>query len=151
MIRLKRPKNFLKRGSAVSIYVLAQGKVLFLQYSNRIGTRKHLTSKWNLPSGKVEKGESIFQTAVRELEEETGLKKKEKDLEYVRKYYACGEIDRVIYEFILKLDNIPEVKLSSEHKSFKWISREEFNNLDVVRGREEIWLHMSKIWDRIGV
>ncbi|MCA6067670.1 NUDIX domain-containing protein [Chryseobacterium sp. RG1] len=46
------------------------GKVLFIK---RLG-------KWDLPKGKMEKGESREESAVREIEEETGLK----DVELVR-------------------------------------------------------------------
>ena len=34
----------------------------------------HRMGKWDLPKGKIEKGESLEQAAVREIEEETGLK-----------------------------------------------------------------------------
>lgn len=34
----------------------------------------HRLSKWDLPKGKIEKGESLEQAALREVEEETGLK-----------------------------------------------------------------------------
>ena len=40
------------------------GEILFIY---RIG-------KWDLPKGKIEKGESLEQAALREIEEETGLK-----------------------------------------------------------------------------
>ncbi|UKB81688.1 NUDIX domain-containing protein [Chryseobacterium sp. MEBOG07] len=41
-----------------------EGKILFIK---RLG-------KWDLPKGKMEKGESREESAVREIEEETGLK-----------------------------------------------------------------------------
>lgn len=47
-----------------------EGKILFIK---RLG-------KWDLPKGKMEKGESREESAVREIEEETGLK----DVELVR-------------------------------------------------------------------
>lgn len=34
----------------------------------------HRIGKWDLPKGKIEKGESLEQAALREIEEETGLK-----------------------------------------------------------------------------
>ena len=41
-----------------------EGKVLFIFRNN----------KWDLPKGKLEKGESLEEAAVREVEEETGVK-----------------------------------------------------------------------------
>ncbi|MBW8361373.1 MAG: NUDIX domain-containing protein [Kaistella sp.] len=42
----------------------SNGEILFIK---RLG-------KWDLPKGKIEEGESLEQTALREVEEETGLK-----------------------------------------------------------------------------
>lgn len=42
----------------------SDGEILFIK---RLG-------KWDLPKGKIEEGESLEQTALREVEEETGLK-----------------------------------------------------------------------------
>jgi 8-oxo-dGTP pyrophosphatase MutT (NUDIX family) len=50
--------------AAGGIVTNANGEVLFI---------KRL-SRWDLPKGKVEKGESLEQAALREVEEETGLK-----------------------------------------------------------------------------
>mgnify|MGYP001341534932 FL=1 len=41
-----------------------KGKILFI----------HRNGKWDLPKGKVDKGESIENAAIREVEEETGVK-----------------------------------------------------------------------------
>jgi 8-oxo-dGTP pyrophosphatase MutT (NUDIX family) len=41
----------------------SKGKILFI----------HRNSKWDLPKGKVDKGESVEEAAIREVEEETGV------------------------------------------------------------------------------
>ncbi|SEQ81561.1 ADP-ribose pyrophosphatase YjhB, NUDIX family [Hyunsoonleella jejuensis] len=61
-------KRFLKKAPVViagggKVYN-KQGKVLFI-FRN---------GKWDLPKGKIEKKESIEETAIREVEEETGVK-----------------------------------------------------------------------------
>lgn len=40
----------------------------------------YMDGRYDLPSGHVEQGESVLQAAVRELQEETGTKVKQKDL-----------------------------------------------------------------------
>lgn len=50
--------------AAGGIVTNQEGKILFI----------HRLGKWDLPKGKIEKGESIEQAALREVEEETALK-----------------------------------------------------------------------------
>lgn len=57
---LKKAPNVVAGGGKV---YNAEGKILFI-YRN---------GKWDLPKGKAEKGESIESTAIREVEEETGV------------------------------------------------------------------------------
>jgi 8-oxo-dGTP pyrophosphatase MutT (NUDIX family) len=58
---LKKAPNVIAGGGKV---YNDKGKVLFI-FRN---------GKWDLPKGKIEKNESIEQTAIREVEEETGVK-----------------------------------------------------------------------------
>ncbi|MCK5440597.1 MAG: NUDIX domain-containing protein [Maribacter sp.] len=58
-------KTIPKEVAAGGVVTNKEGKVLFI-YRN---------DKWDLPKGKLDKGESIEECAVREVEEETGVKK----------------------------------------------------------------------------
>lgn len=57
---LKKAPNVIAGGGKV---FNAEGKILFI-FRN---------GKWDLPKGKIEKGEGIEETAIREVEEETGV------------------------------------------------------------------------------
>lgn len=92
---------------------------------------------WDLPKGKVEEGETEKETALRETEEETGIK----DLEFVegfkewikyfyRKTYGLKDKKKApwvvkIVDFYLAETKTKEVKISSEHKGYKWLPFEE--------------------------
>ena len=58
-------KTIPKEVAAGGVVTNAKGKVLFI-YRN---------DKWDLPKGKLDKGETIEECAIREVEEETGVKK----------------------------------------------------------------------------
>ncbi|BFY97056.1 hypothetical protein BsWGS_00095 [Bradybaena similaris] len=84
---------------------------------------------WTPPKGHVDPGESEFETAVRETEEEAGFKKEQmkiiKAFEKHLNYEVNGTPKRVIY-WLSELRNPDDpVKLSDEHKDFKWLQLEE--------------------------
>ncbi len=58
-------KTIPKEVAAGGVVTNSKGKVLFI-YRN---------DKWDLPKGKLDAGESIAECAIREVEEETGVKK----------------------------------------------------------------------------
>ena len=83
---------------------------------------------WVLPKGRVEPGESLRQTALREVEEETGLK----SLRIVReiglvRYIFFWRPDNVNYRktvhyFLMRLNGAPatELKLEPDFSEYVW-------------------------------
>lgn len=53
-----------------AVLVFKENKVLLVKHTEKAG---HLTGIYGLPGGKVDEGETEKETAIRELEEETGL------------------------------------------------------------------------------
>ena len=103
-------------------------KYLLLEYE-RINDQKGQHKYWDFPKGHVEKDEKETDTLFREIKEETGLEDvnlilgfKEK-LKYFFKKDSKLICKEVIY-YLLK-SNTKEVKISFEHKGFKWIDYEE--------------------------
>ncbi len=79
---------------------------------------------WDLPKGKIEKGESKESAALRELKEETGLTAQiiegfEKKLEYFFK--QDGELIKKTVYFFLGQALSDEITLSDEHIDFAWL------------------------------
>ena len=75
-------------------------------------------------SGHVDPGESEFETALRETEEEAGFKRDQmriiEDFQRTLNYSVNGKPKRVVY-WLSELCNPQDpVKLSDEHKDFRW-------------------------------
>ena len=81
---------------------------------------------WTPPKGHVDPGESDMQTALRETEEESGLKKSSLEImEHIQKtlnYEVRGKPKTVIYWPAEVKDYNVAVQLSDEHQDFKWLS-----------------------------
>lgn len=95
--------------SAKAVLVTKDGKILLMRKSSGIV---------DLPGGKVEDGEDLFETLYREVKEETGLKVKRFDFvaSWVKHHAVLGDRLVVVFEGVLKkkAKNLP-VKMSNEH------------------------------------
>lgn len=84
---------------------------------------------WTPPKGHVDPGESDMETALRETEEEAGLKSHHiKVLHDFRKelFYTVREKPKTVVYWLAELeDSKTPVILSEEHKDFKWVDLEE--------------------------
>lgn len=103
-----------------------KGRVLILR---RGPTAPWMPGKWNLPSGVVEKKESLFNTACREAEEETGL-----DIYRARPLGVIdsGEGWAVSYFAAIPGDWEGHVDLDHENDAYVWIRPEELHHFDVI-------------------
>ena len=83
---------------------------------------------WTPPKGHVDPGESDMQTALRETEEESGLKEASLNvMENIQKtlnYEVRGKPKTVIYWPAEVKDYDVGIKLSDEHQDFKWLAIE---------------------------
>ena len=100
---------------------------LLLPYPNSSSNTKK--EYWGFPKGHIERGEKIEETAKREVEEETGLK----DIKFINgfkeqeKYFFTEEGKKIFktVNSLLAETKTKEIKISSEHLGFKWLSYEE--------------------------
>jgi len=101
------------------------------------GERKFLAIKrsygnetWDIVGGAVEIPENHEKALRREIKEEAGLEVT--DLEPLKVESAYNEDEEAYVLFIgYRCNAVTEdIKLSKEHTSYKWVSKEEFLNLD---------------------
>ena len=103
--------------------------------------KRHPKSKtdpemWELPGGKVEKGEHFTNALVREIKEETSLDADVGDFcEAVQNDYMHKRTVQVI----MYLENIKgEVKISDEHTDWMWANLEKIKSLEISTSLKKI-------------
>ena len=109
------------------------------EYNNKILLLKlrsisaHDACKWEIPGGKVKKGEFFDDALRREFLEETGLEITIESLfnAIQNDYTACKTNEQVkSIQLIMKVTaEIDEVNISEEHDDFKWFAKEEIKEL----------------------
>ena len=103
--------------------------------------KRHPKSKtdpemWELPGGKVEKGEHFTNALVREIKEETSLDADVGDFcEAVQNDYMHKRTVQVI----MYLENIKgDVKISEEHTDWMWAGLEKIKSLEISTSLKKI-------------
>lgn len=119
-------KKGIKKRRATVIY-RRNKKILFVR------KRK---SKWNLPGGRVERGESPIQAALREMKEETGLAIEQ--LRYVSRYQDAN-VMHFLFEATLKTSQKP--RPDNEIEDCRWIRAKHLGKRNV---REPIKLLIKR-------
>lgn len=104
----------------------SNGEILLVKRHHKSRTDP---GKWELPGGKVEKGESFDDAIVREIKEETNLDCKVGDFaEAIQRDYT----HKRSVQLVMYLEDIKgEVKISNEHEEWMWAKLEDINSLDI--------------------
>lgn len=122
MIYEEQPNDFNPKIEVVGCFLEHEGEFLILQRQDH----KPQGGTWGLPSGKVEKDESLLNAIIRETKEETGFDLIDKEVNYFKKFIVrYDDYDFIYHIFYLKIDSKPEVILEENgHKGFKWVKPE---------------------------
>ena len=78
---------------------------------------------WQMVSGTIDKGEKSYETAIREIKEETGLEIEELFiLPKVSEFYDFFEEDSInlVPVFLARVSS-SKVEISDEHSEYKWV------------------------------
>jgi 8-oxo-dGTP diphosphatase len=115
----------------VGAIIMRDGKILLERRKNDPGR-----GKWSVPGGIVELGETLEQTVIREVQEETGLVIDEPELVDVVDQATLDESGRVKYHFVV-VDYLVKLrrgtaKAASDAAELEWVQLDEVERKDLT-------------------
>ena len=103
--------------------------------------KEYLKGEWCHVAGAIEAGESAWQAALREIEEETGLP--------VRRLYSADVTEQfyeasknrisIVPAFVAYVDPDAPVRLNAEHSEYRWVSFDEARRLVPFGGQRRLY------------
>jgi 8-oxo-dGTP pyrophosphatase MutT (NUDIX family) len=92
---------------------------------------------WDIPGGKLEDNNSLYESIKREVKEETGLTlTKIISVISTSKFVGIVEDKPLIFRNIYLSKAEGEIHLSDEHSEFKWISTEELDKFTFIPDKD---------------
>lgn len=135
MLLDKFPKDWRPTLNTAGCYLVCGNEFLMLQ---RVA-HKSQPFLWQLPGGKLDKGENEVEGIFREVFEETGLeipKEKFKFLKTVSARYE-GEYDFHYHMFKVDFSEKPEIKISpNEHQAYEWFTVEKALSYPLLKDQD---------------
>lgn len=115
----------------IGAIIICDGKILLEKRKNDPGK-----GKWSVPGGKVELGESIEQTVLREVREETGLKVEKPEHIDIVDNIELDEHGKTKYHFVIadyfvKLKE-GTAKAASDAEDVRWVQLGEVEKYDLT-------------------
>jgi len=115
----------------VGAVVICDGKILLEKRKNEPGK-----GKWSIPGGLVELGESVEQTVIREVREETGLEvEKPEHIDVVDNVVRDNNSEIkyhfVIIDYFVKLKG-GTMKATSDAEELRWVTFDEVEQYDLT-------------------
>lgn len=131
MIFRECPDNFNPRFQVASCIVECDGSILLLHRQDY----KPEGNTWCLPGGKIDGTESEVQTALREMEEESGIVAKENELKHLQSFFVkYDDYDFIYHMFKIILNERPNVLIrNDEHKDYKWIFPQDALEMNLIQ------------------
>ena len=119
----------------VAVIVLnPNGKFLIMKRSS---DKKIHANLWNLPSGKIGKGESLEDAGIRETFEETGLKVDFPEVGLETEIEISKEL-KLEMNYLLARTTDTEVKLNWENSEYKWVTPKESLDFEFAVSHDEV-------------
>ena len=117
------------------------GKILLLKRSNLVKTYRGL---WGGIAGYVEKLENPYDTAIKEIKEETGINTD--SLQLIRKgepiefsdIYDGRRYNWIVHPFLFRIRSKKLIRLDWEHEECLWVFPSESKEFDTVPGLDKV-------------
>ncbi|WP_339063747.1 NUDIX domain-containing protein [Tepidibacillus marianensis] len=110
--------------------------------------------KWTLPKGKIEKGETYSETAIREVWEETGIDGKivkPLDKVYYEYYHPVhGRVEKEVHYYLIEATNYQLKVQESEINEAEWISLDEAWKKQTSAGYDNNLIIMKQALKELG-
>lgn len=121
-VYLEEPKDFNPKIEVVGCFLTYDDQILLLHRQNN----KLQGNTWGIPGGKLEKGESPIDGAMREVCEETQFKLPQNKIEYLGKVFIKHPTADFVYHMVRGTticEKPGDVKIRfEEHKGFTWVT-----------------------------
>ena len=129
------PENFNPKVEVAACFITVKDNVLFIKRHAHCSE----PSKWGIPGGKLEKGETAHQAVLREIKEETGLHLPSEVKHLGTVYIRYPEVDFIYHMYGHTLSELPEqiVIDPEEHQEYRLMTLKEALDLPLIRGEDE--------------
>lgn len=92
--------------------------------------KRFAPGQWELPGGKVDRGEAVDEALRREVAEEAGLAVRPRDC-LGSVIFEAGQVQAIMLVFRADCDS-DSVTISSEHSEFRWVPLDEVARLELT-------------------
>ena len=103
----------------------------------RSGNKDHHANIWNLPSGRVEDGESLIEAGIREAKEETSLDIFDVEAGKSLDVYVDDQLTLEV-NYLISRTNVAQVKLNSENTEYMWVTPIESLGYEFAISKEKV-------------
>lgn len=114
--------------------------------------RKPIEGVWYQVGGHIEKNETAWQAALRELKEETGFTPISfYSADYLEQFYSFADNQvQIVPTFVAYVASNLEVHLNDEHSTCEWISIEQAIDYLAFPGQKKLFNHIKEFFvDRV--
>lgn len=133
----------------------AGGVVVYIEKGTpQILLIKDSYGKWTWPKGKISKNEYAKDAAIREVQEETGIKDVEvlAEVDTIKYFYRLhgSTIFKKVYIFLIKAKNKGDVKIQEDEiQDAQWFNADEALKVLSYRGSDKILKKALKVFKQV--